>query len=72
MDLKKKIQVAFNNETINSNRVETMLELADEYAIGFAGWLMDNCELYEDKSLWSYNSEDYTMQGLLTIYKSTL
>jgi len=45
------------------------LKTEDEFAIGFAEWLMDNCEISEDCSLWYYESEDYTTGKLLEIYK---
>jgi hypothetical protein len=34
----------------------------------FVDWLMENCELAEDNSLWSYNGEDYTNEKLFKIY----
>lgn len=37
-------------------------------ALDFVDWLMDNCELSEDQSLWSYNSEDYTNEKLFEIF----
>jgi len=39
-----------------------------EYALQFVNWLMDNCELAEDNSLWTYNSEDYTNEKLYEIF----
>lgn len=39
----------------------------------FVTWLMDNCELIQDRDgknvLWRYNGEDYTFEKLYTIYK---
>jgi hypothetical protein len=43
--------------------------IADSFAIEFSEWLMENCQLTEDGSLWSYDSEDWSMEGLLEIYK---
>jgi len=40
--------------------------------LGFVDWLMENCELADDNSLWSYNSEDYTNEKLLKIYKKEI
>ena len=37
-------------------------------ALDFAEWLMENCELAEDNSLWSYRGEDYTNERLYQIY----
>lgn len=39
----------------------------------FVYWLMDNCELIKDKEtdenvLWSYESEDYTLDLLFEIF----
>ena len=42
--------------------------VSSEQTLGFVDWLMENCELSDDKSLWSYNSEDYTNEKLLLIY----
>ncbi len=44
----------------------------NEMVFGFVEWLQDNCELSEDKTIWSYDSEDYTNERLFEIYKSTL
>lgn len=35
----------------------------------FVDWLMENCELAEDNSLWSYAGEDYTNEKLFKIFK---
>lgn len=37
-------------------------------AILFSYWLMENCELAEDNSLWTYHGEDYTTEGLYKIW----
>ena len=42
----------------------------NEMVFGFVEWLQDNCELSEDKTIWSYDSEDYTNERLFEIYKS--
>ena len=52
---------------INSTKCE---KIADEHSLSFVNWLMDNCELSEDNSLWSYESEDYTNEKLLEIFKN--
>ena len=46
-----------------------IVEIAEDFAICFTEWLMDNCTLSEDRSLYSYESEDYTNARLLKIYK---
>lgn len=48
--------------------------IANEYAMDFVSWLMDNCELIKDEEtgenvLWRYDSEDYSIEGLLEIFK---
>jgi len=45
------------------------VEIADEHAVNFTDWLMINCELSKDKSLYSYDSEDWSLDALLKIYK---
>ena len=37
-------------------------------SINFTDWLMTNCELSEDQTIWSYDSEDYTLEELHKIY----
>jgi len=39
-----------------------------ENALKFVNWLMDNCELAEDNSLWTYDGEDYTNEKLYEIF----
>lgn len=36
----------------------------------FSYWLMENCTLSEDNSLWSYEAEDYTNERLYEIWLS--
>lgn len=38
----------------------------------FVYWLMDNCELAEDSSLWRYESEEYSVDGIFEVYKATV
>lgn len=40
----------------------------DVVALDFADWLMDNCELSEDNTIWSLKSEDYTNEALYEIF----
>lgn len=35
----------------------------------FIYWAMDNCEVAEDDSLWIYESEEYSVDGLFKVYK---
>ena len=39
MTLKSKFQILFNNTTVNKNRVDESVQIADEFAIGFAEWV---------------------------------
>ena len=39
-------------------------------SLNFADWLMENCELAKDNSLWSYEGEDYTNERLYEIFES--
>lgn len=41
-----------------------------EETIKFVDWLMINCELAKDNSLWSYDGEDYSNEKLFKIYKN--
>lgn len=56
-----------NVKTPDSEQVETdRTELND--SVRFSYWLMENCELAEDNSLWSYHGEDYTNEKLYEIW----
>jgi hypothetical protein len=37
-------------------------------ALDFLDWIMTNCELSKDQSLWSYEGEDYTNGKLFKIF----
>ena len=45
-------------------------ELVKSESIDFLDWLMTNCELSEDQTIWSYNSEDYSLEGIYEVYKN--
>lgn len=55
------------NGTIKTTPEKYKIE-SNKFTIDFVDWLMNNCELAEDKSLWMYQSEDYSNEGLLLIY----
>ena len=38
--LRKKFQVVFNNDTVNSNRVDKCEQIADDFAVLFAEWII--------------------------------
>jgi len=46
--------------------------VAEKFSLDFTNWLMDSCELSHDNSSWSFNSEDYTNEKLLEIYKKEI
>ena len=71
--LREKFQVAFNNETINSNRVEKCEQIADDFAVKFAVWLANSYYSYNFgiKMFQHRNKEIYkTTTELLQIFKS--
>ena len=37
--------------------------------IDFIDWLMTNCELSKDQTIWSYDSEDYCIEGIYELFK---
>lgn len=39
------------------------------YSLLFASWLMENCTLAKDQSLWSYNGDDYTLLKLFHVWQ---
>ena len=43
---------------------------AEKTSIDFTYWLMTNCELSEDQTIWSYDSEDYSIEGVYEIFKN--
>ena len=45
--------------------------LCGENAIAFLDWVMTNCELANDNSLWTYNGEDWSNEGLYVIFLET-
>lgn len=42
---------------------------ATQQSLNFSDWLMTNCELSEDKTIWSYDSEDYSLEGLYKVFQ---
>ena len=41
---------------------------AKKTALDFNDWLMTNCEMSEDGTIWSYEGEDYTNEKLYKIF----
>lgn len=76
MKLKDKFFDAIFDGSIAYKRENAIINcesIANDYAMDFVSWLMDNCELIKDKEteenvLWRYNAEDYTIEGLLEIF----
>lgn len=72
MDLRKQIQVTLNNDTVNSNRVDKLETICDDFAIGFAEWV-DNKTVQISKGEWANWQEDakscLTSKELIQIYK---
>jgi hypothetical protein len=75
MKLKKQIQIIFNNDTVNQNRVDRVEKIADDYAIGFAEWSI-NYRYHPTHKVWirmdKMANEKYSSKELLEIYKQTL
>jgi hypothetical protein len=64
-----KLREKFGNVILDQfHNVECEI-IAHNFALEFFDWIMDNCEISEDKSLYSYDSEDYTNEKLLEIFK---
>ena len=42
-----------------------------KHALQFTTWLMENCELAKDNSLWSYNGEDYSLEGIYKVFNQS-
>lgn len=40
-----------------------------KHAINFVSWLMENCQLSDDNSLWSYMGEDYSLEGIYKVFE---
>jgi hypothetical protein len=45
-----------------------MIEHSKDYSLDFIDWLMTNCELSEDQSIWSYMGEDYSLEGIHELF----
>ena len=43
-------------------------ELEKKEALDFADWLMTNCDLSEDQTIWSYQGEDYSLEGIYELF----
>tara|TARA_R110000744_G_scaffold5533_1_gene19684 strand:- start:55 stop:429 length:375 start_codon:yes stop_codon:yes gene_type:complete len=43
-------------------------EQLKKHSLNFGDWLMNNCDLSEDSSLWSYEGEDYTNEKLYDFF----
>ena len=70
MTLREKFEPYANDECVGKlDNSENCVDVADEFALLFLEWIMDNCELSEDKSLYSHDSEDYSNENLLEIFK---
>ncbi|MBE7688429.1 hypothetical protein F6A46_09295 [Tenacibaculum finnmarkense genomovar ulcerans] len=41
-------------------------------SIQFNDWLIDKCELSEDKTIWSYNSEEYSTETLFDFFANSI
>jgi len=74
MKLRKQIQMIFNNDTVNQNRVDRVEKIADDYAIGFAEWCNseDGINYLKDLILIGELSKNPSLKELLEIYKQTL
>lgn len=72
MDLRKQIQVTLNNDTVNSNRVDKLETICDDFAIGFLEKFTMKVDYVDDTEigvLWEYEDKIYTTKELLQIYK---
>lgn len=71
MKLREQFKTEFSiNTSGESGRFADKCEkIADNYAYNFAEWLIDNCQISEDSSLWRCDIEEYTTEKLLEIYK---
>ena len=52
------------------NKGTPVAKLQSQASLNFIDWLMENCELANDNSLWSYEGEDYTNERLYEIFES--
>lgn len=48
------------------------LSFAKEEVLNFTDWLITNCELSDDQTIWSYDSEDYSLDGIYEVFKQSL
>lgn len=51
-------------------KLDGLKDAAQSFCLDFIDWLMTNCELSEDQTIWSYNSEDYSLEGIYEVYKN--
>jgi len=54
-----------------NNASKLCVEIAENFAIGFAEWMMEKCD-YMSHCVYEYQGDEYTQIELLEIYKKTL
>lgn len=47
-----------------------VISVIEREQLEFLHWVMDNCELADDNSLWTYLGQDYTNEGLLRVFNN--
>jgi hypothetical protein len=58
-------------DKIHKQAIEMEKQKQDEFAIGFANWLILKCD-YQRHGIFEYQGEEYTNEELLKIYKKSL
>lgn len=64
------VETPFRHTSVISkeNAFKAMNEFAKEESISFLDWLMTNCDLSEDQTIWSYMGEDYSLEGIHELF----
>lgn len=69
MTLRDKFLPFCDNEYANrEDNAENCVDVADDYAVEFAEWLMVKCD-YQNHCVWEYKGTEYTNFKLLEIFK---
>jgi hypothetical protein len=71
MTLKEKFSalIPFYNVNDNNNKSIQCEQIADEFAIEFYKWMIDNIHIFHELSIWNKEHNKYSEKEILEIFK---
>jgi hypothetical protein len=71
MTLKEKFSalIPFYNVNDNNNKSIQCEQIADEFAIEFYKWMIDNIHIFHELSIWNKEHKKYSEKEILEIFK---